>query len=132
VVLLRDLLRSQVLLDGHRVVGAPLDRGVVGDHHHFLPRDAPDARDDARGRHVPVVHPVRGERRELQEGGIGVEQALDALACGEFSALDVPLPSALAAASTGLGRALAQLGEELVVGSSVRGELVAARVHESL
>ena len=30
-VLERDLLRAEVLLDGHRVVGAALDRGVVGD-----------------------------------------------------------------------------------------------------
>ena len=30
-VLERDLLRAQVLLDGHRVVGAALDRRVVGD-----------------------------------------------------------------------------------------------------
>ncbi len=30
-VLQRDLLRAQVLLDRHRVVGAALDGGVVGD-----------------------------------------------------------------------------------------------------
>ena len=32
-VLQRDLLRAQVLLHRHRVVGAALDRGVVGDDH---------------------------------------------------------------------------------------------------
>ena len=36
-VLQRDLLRAQVLLDGHRVVGAALDRRVVGDDHALAP-----------------------------------------------------------------------------------------------
>ena len=38
-VLLGDLLRAQVLLDGHREVGAALDRRVVGDDHALLPLD---------------------------------------------------------------------------------------------
>ncbi len=43
-VLERDLLGPQVLLDRHRVVGAALDRGVVGDDHAGRPLDATDAR----------------------------------------------------------------------------------------
>ncbi len=46
-VLLRDLLRAHVLLDGHRVVGAALHGRVVGDDHHLAPGDAADAGDDA-------------------------------------------------------------------------------------
>ena len=34
-VLLRDLLRAQMLLHRHREIGAALHRGVVGDDHHF-------------------------------------------------------------------------------------------------
>ena len=49
-VLERDLLRAQVLLDGDRVVGAALDRRVVGDDQHLAARDAADAGDDARRR----------------------------------------------------------------------------------
>ena len=45
---MRDLLRAQVLLDRHRVVGAALHRRVVGDDHAFLPVDAADAGDHAR------------------------------------------------------------------------------------
>ena len=38
-VLQRDLLRPQVLLDRHRVVGAALDGRVVGDDHALAPAD---------------------------------------------------------------------------------------------
>jgi hypothetical protein len=47
----RDLLGAQVLLDRHRVVGAALDRGVVGDDQAFgRPDDAP----------MPVTMPAAG------------------------------------------------------------------------
>jgi len=58
VVLLRDFLRAEVLLDGHGVVRAPLDGRVVGDDHALDPLDAPDARHDARRRNDVVVHAV--------------------------------------------------------------------------
>ena len=45
-VLQRDLLRAQVLLDRHRVVGAALDRGVVGDDHALAPVHHADAGDE--------------------------------------------------------------------------------------
>ena len=37
-VLARDLLRAQVLLDGHRVIRAALDGGVVADDHALAAR----------------------------------------------------------------------------------------------
>ena len=49
-VLARDLLRAQVLLDGHRVIRAALDRRVVADDHAFAARNAADAGDDAGAR----------------------------------------------------------------------------------
>ena len=49
-VLLGDLLRAQVLLDGQRIVSAAFDRRVVADDHHLPARDAADAGDDARRR----------------------------------------------------------------------------------
>ena len=42
-----DLLRAQVLLDRHRVVGAALDGRVVGDDHALAAADPADAGDDA-------------------------------------------------------------------------------------
>ena len=47
-VLRGDLLGAQVLLDGHRVVGAALHGGVVRDHHAWPAVHRADAGDDAR------------------------------------------------------------------------------------
>ena len=47
-VLERDLLRADVLLHRDRIVGAALDRRVVGDDQHLAARDPADAGDDAR------------------------------------------------------------------------------------
>ena len=58
-VLERDLLGAEVLLDGHRVVGAALDRRVVGDDH------ALDALDQRRCRsrcRPPAPRPRTGPR----------------------------------------------------------------------
>ena len=46
-VLARDLLRAQMLLHRHRIIGAALDRRIVADDHAFAALDAPDAGDDA-------------------------------------------------------------------------------------
>ena len=69
-VLERDLLRPQDLLDAERELGAGLDRGVVGDHHHVATVDHADARHHARRRGAaPLgVHAVRGPQAELEEG----------------------------------------------------------------
>ena len=66
-VLLGDLLSADVLLDGHRIVGAALDRRVVGDDDALAPFDAPDSGDDAGGRHIGAVKTVRRKGREFQE-----------------------------------------------------------------
>ena len=79
-VLLRDLLSAQMLLDGHRVVGAALDRGVVGDDHHLAAGNAPDARDEAGARRFSPVHAVRRQRRELEKGRSGIEQRVHPVA----------------------------------------------------
>ena len=70
-VLERDLLRPEVLLHGHRVVGAALDRGVVGDDHTGRALDPADAGDDPGARRVVVVEAGRGERAELEERAPG-------------------------------------------------------------
>jgi hypothetical protein len=74
VVLLSDLLRPEVLFDRHRVVGAPLDGGVVRHDHDLSARDAADAGDDTRRRHLAVVHPEGRQRRELQERRTRIEE----------------------------------------------------------
>ena len=85
-VVARDLLCAQVLLHRHRVVGAALDRRVVADDHALAPRHAADAGDDARRGDRVVVHPVRGELRQLEERRAGIEQRAHPLARQQLAA----------------------------------------------
>ena len=80
------LLRAQVLLHGHRVVGAALDGRVVGDHDALAPADPADAGDDAGRRNRVVVHPDGGERRQLEERRARVEQPVDPVADEQLAA----------------------------------------------
>ena len=77
MVLLRDLLRAQMLLDRHRVVRAALDGRVVGDDHAVLAFDDSDSGDDAGRRRVVAVHVEGGQRRELEKIRTGIDQPLD-------------------------------------------------------
>ena len=127
-VLERDLLRAQVLLDRHRVVGAALDRRVVGDDHAGRALDPADAGDDAGARRVVVVQAGRRERAELEEGGAGVDEAVDPLADRELAALAMALDRAVVAAGAATGDgvlAAPQVGDErghrVVVGARLRG-----------
>ena len=71
VVLLGDLLRAQVLLDGQREVRAALHGRVVRDDDALLALDHADARDDpGRGRGAVVQIPG-GERVQLEERRTG-------------------------------------------------------------
>ena len=90
-VVQRHLLRAQVLLHRHRVVGAALDGGVVGDDDALPAGDPADAGDDPGGRRLAVVEAVRGQRRELEERAARVEQRVDPLAGQQLAAVDVPL-----------------------------------------
>ena len=63
----RDLLRAQVLLDRHRVVGAALDGGVVGDHDALPAADPADAGDDAGAGGRVLVHAL-GRQRARSRG----------------------------------------------------------------
>ena len=76
----RHLLRAQVLLHRHRVVGAALDRGVVGDDQHLAPRDAADAGDQASAGRVVVVQAVRRPAATARGTATRIEQLLDPLA----------------------------------------------------
>ncbi len=86
-VLLRDLLRPQVLLHRYRVIRPALHRRVVRDDHALAPLDPPDPRDDPRPRRLVVVHAARRQRAELQERPARVEQLLDPLPHHQLPAL---------------------------------------------
>jgi hypothetical protein len=117
VVLGRDRLCAQVLLDRHGVVGAALDGGVVRHDDALATVDATDASDDpgAGHRRLPrrAVHPVRRQRAQLQERAARVEQPVDPVAREQLPAVGVLLPRGLAAALPHRREALAQLVDEV-------------------
>ena len=88
-VLLGDRLRAQVLLDRHRVVGAALHGRVVAHDHAVGAAHRPDARDEARARHLVVVLAVRREASDLEKGRARIDQPLDAVARQELAAREV-------------------------------------------
>ncbi len=108
-VLARDLLRAQVLLHRHRVIGAALDGRVVADDHAFAALDPADAGDQAGAVDGVVVHAVGGERRQLQERRAGIDQAHHAVARQQLAARHMALAGALRPAERGLGAARLQL-----------------------
>src|SRR3546814_12367892 len=61
-VRLGDLLRAEMLLDGHRIVSAAFYRRVVADDHRLPPRYAPDARDHPPARNLPAIPFPRPQR----------------------------------------------------------------------
>ncbi len=111
-VLQCDLLSTQVLLDGDRVVGAALDRGVVGHDHALAAGDPPDPGDHARTGALVVVHAVGGQCRQFQERAARIEQSVDAVARQELSTADVALACAFGPAERRHGELAAQLVDQ--------------------
>ncbi|MNU85825.1 hypothetical protein D3C71_755740 [compost metagenome] len=101
---LGDGLGPQVLFHRERVVGAPLDGGVVHHQQAEPTRNLAEPRDDAGGGHSFLIDLPGGQGRELEEGGARVQQLVDALAGQQLAA---PLMAGV------VGRATAQgyLGE---------------------
>ena len=120
VVLLGNLLRAQVLLHRHRVVGATLDRGVVGHDHAFDATDPTYAGHHARSGHGVVVHAMRGQRRDFQEGAARVKQGVDAITHQQLAACGVLGACGLAATQRG-----ARQGGMQVVNHGLHGRAVA-------
>ncbi len=125
VILLGDLLRPQVLLDGEGIVGAALHSGVVGDDNDLAAADGADAGNDAGTGHLVGVDGVSGEGAQLQEGGAVVQQQLHALAHQQLAALGVLAACVLATALGCCSHVLTQLGGEGLVVGDVGLELVA-------
>jgi len=127
-VVQRHLLRAQVLLDRHGVVGAALDGGVVGDDDALAAGHPADAGDDARARGLVVVHPGGGQGGQLEERAARVEQRVDAVARQQLAAGDVPLAALRRAAEPDGVEPLPQVGGEPAVDLGVARERLAARV----
>jgi len=133
VVLARDVLGAQVLLHRHGIIRSALDGGVVGNDHAIAPADAADAGDEARRRHLAVVHVVRRQRRQLQERSVGIEQQPDALAHQQLAAptcrrRDSSLPPRVATASLSRSSSTRRfIAVALRVKSGARGSMVEGR-----
>ena len=100
MVVAGDLLGAQMLLDGHREIGAALDRRVIGDDDAFAPHDAADPGDDAGRRHRAVIHAMGGKCRKFEKRRPRIEQHPDALARQQFAAPEMALARRLVAALT--------------------------------
>ena len=111
-VLARDLLRAQMLLHRHRIIGAALDGGIVADDHAFAAGNAADAGDDAGAVDGVVIHAVGGERRQFEKRRAGIDQRHHALARQKLAARQMALAGARRAALGGLGAAAFKLGDQ--------------------
>ncbi len=108
-VLQRDLLRAQMLLHGHRIIGAALDGGIIADNHHLAAGDPPDACDHAGGVDIPLIHAEGGKRAHLEKGRAGIEKAHHPRPRQQFATRRVPLTRLGIAAKRSLGAARLQL-----------------------
>jgi hypothetical protein len=91
LVLARQFLRAQRLLQAHRRHGAALDGAVAGADQHALAGHHADADDAAAALHallaVVVVHAQAGQRAELEKVAAAVDQPRHALARQQLAAL---------------------------------------------
>lgn len=86
VILLRDFLCAQVLLDRDWVVRAALDSGVVRDNDAEFIVDETDTCDDTASRDFFLsIEIIPGELRELHEWAARVEQLRDTFSHGKFA-----------------------------------------------
>ena len=124
VVLLRDLLRAQMLLHRQREVRAALHRRVVRDDHALAALDDADPGHDPGARRLPVVDLPRGERVQLQERRPRIDEPVDPLAREQLPARAMALDRPLAAAGGDQRRAGPQLLDQRLQPGLPAGEVV--------
>ncbi len=122
-ILERDLLGAQVLLDRHRVVGAALDGGVVGDHDHVPAGHRRDPGDDPGAGGIAAVELRGRQRRQLEERRAGVREPLDAVAHEQLAAALVPLARTLASPLPDRLQAILELGDQRQMALAVSATL---------
>ena len=101
----RHLLRPQVLLHRERIVGAALDRRVVGDDQDLAAGHAADAGDEAGAGRVAVVQARGGERRRFRgtatrdRAAASIRSRTGSLPCARWRACAAATAAARAASS---------------------------------
>ncbi len=121
-VLSRDLLSAKVLLDRQRKVRAAFYGGVVRDDDAQTALDRTDSGHDPRPRCLAVVDVPRRQSVELEKRRAGVDEPVDALACGELATRAMALRRLLTAAGGNERRSLTQLRHEGLHGGTTGGE----------
>ena len=111
-VLLRDLLRAQMLLHRQREVRAALHGRIVRDDHALAALDHADPGHDPRRRRLTVVHIPRRQLVQLQKRRSRIDQPVDPLPRRQLAPRAMPLQRPLAAAAGDQLRALPQLGDQ--------------------
>ena len=114
IILAGNVLGPQMLLHRHRIVGATLDGGVVGNDHAFAPRDPSHARDDARRMHVSAVEVVSRQRRQFEKGRAGIDQEIDAFARQHLAPSGMPEARGLTATAGHLIEFFVEVGDQLL------------------
>ena len=108
-VLLRNLLRAQVLLHRHGIIGAALHRGIVAHDHHLTARHAANPADQTSAAdRILAIHAVRGKLADLQKRRAGVQQPFHPLAGKQFAARHMALAAAFRTAQRSFGNSAAQ------------------------
>ena len=125
-VLEGDVRGPGPLAEGVGVHGPAPHRGVVGADEALDPLDHTDA--DDGGRPHLVLGAPGGQGAQLEEGGVPVEEQLDALPGQQLAPLPVALHVALAPAGPGGGQLLVDRPDGLGQGAGVGPEGVRVRV----
>jgi len=107
-ILQRDFLGPQMLLHGHRIIGAALNRRVIADNHAFAAFDAANSRNHACARGLIVVHVMRRQSANFEEWCGWIEQFFDPLAWQQLAAGDMTFAGAFRAAFRRLSRVILQ------------------------
>ncbi len=128
-VFLRDLLRAEMLLHRHRIIGAALHRGVVAHDHALAARDAADACNHAGTRNVVLaVQPVGGKLADLEERRARIEQPFHPVTREQLAPIDMTLPTALGPAQRSGRHIGAQIFHQRTIMRGIGGKSLTAGV----
>lgn len=132
VTLPGDLLRPEMLLHGHRIIGSALYRGIVAQDHGAAPGDIADPADDARAGNVAFIQAISGKLADFEEGRAGIEQPLDPFPGQQLAPCGMPIPRLFAAAQGRLRHTRAQFPRQRPVMARARLCFGACRIVAAL
>ncbi len=118
-ILQGDGLGAQVLLHRQRIIGAALNRGVVGNDHALDALDAADAGHYPGRRYLFLINVEGCQGADFQKGRTGVQQLVDALAGQQLAAAGMARLGLGAAAFTDARQELVEPGQLLGHGGGV-------------